>query len=328
MTVPAGFDLSSPDLIAGIPLYRASLKVSATISQKTSGFVTVGDDAASGLVKFTNLTDQEVTIPTGAVVRSLEPACRFMVIQPGSLPPGPGSTITLRVEEMDSSGAGGNVEAGAILAADPPLGLSVSVTNPQAMTGGTFTHSLALAQADMLSSETAIAAALKQAFLVQAPAVIPDQAVLIEGSIRQETILVSSTPPPFDRPISSFEVSQTAELVGAYFLRDELDQWATLALDASKTPGQSALPGSLDVVVKSVDNSQKDGVQITIQTRRQTIPSFDPQFIATSLRWLEAGEAEDLIRSTLIPGSQPVVSIYPPWWPRLPFIPMRITVNG
>ncbi len=82
---------------------------------------------------------------------------------------------------MDNSGAGGNVAVGAILAADPPLGHFVSVTNPQALAGGTFTTSPALSQVDILSAEAAIIEALEQVFITQTPAVLPDQAHVDQG---------------------------------------------------------------------------------------------------------------------------------------------------
>ncbi len=140
--------------------------------------------------------------------------------------------------------------------------------------------------------------------------------------------MISSTPPPYDRPLSTYLVNQTAEMVGFYYLEDELERWAELAMDASQTNGKIAVPGSLNVVVQSIDYISENNTQITIHATRQMIPAFDPEAITFALRGLKPGEAADLIRDTLIPGSQPVIMLNLAWWGRLPFIPMRITVDG
>jgi len=328
LVVPAGKNRPAPDLIAGIPLYQLSLEVSVSIQHKTTGTVPVGDTPAAGVVVFTNLTDQALMIPAGAVVRSLEPAYRYEVKQIGSLPARPGSTISLPVEEMDGNGSSGNLSAGAIVAMDPPLGLSVSVTNPEALSGGTLKTSPALAQVDLLAANAAIEKALVLAFQEKAPTSMPDNAGLIRESIAQEFLREFSTPPPYDRPLSSFDVYNVAKMTGTYYLKSDLEQWAELALDASLTTGQIAVPGSLEVEILSTQYSPETEANITLRANRQTIPKFDPANVAVALRGLKPEPAVKVIRSQLFPGSQPVITHSPDWWAWLPFIPMRITVDG
>ena len=143
-----------------------------------------------------------MTIPPGSVVRSVEPSVRFSVDESGHLPAGPGTSISLPVTEMDGAGSLGNLPAGAIVAMDPPLGLSVSVTNPEGMTGGSQKQSPAISQLDISNGNTAIGNALNLAFIEGAQKVLPEDAFLIADSIVIESVGDVSTPPPYDRPIS------------------------------------------------------------------------------------------------------------------------------
>ncbi|MGA9399199.1 MAG: hypothetical protein WBV22_13195 [Anaerolineaceae bacterium] len=328
LVVPAGTNRPVSDLIAGIPLYQLSLEVSANIQQETTGRVPVGDIPASGLVEITNLTDLALIIPSDAVVRSLEPAYRYKVKQSGNLPARSGSTISLPVEEMDGNGSDGNLPAGAIVAMDPPLGLSVSVTNPEALSGGTLKTSPALAQADLLAADNAIEKALALAFIQKVPTSMPENAGLIQDSIVQGFLRETSTPPSYDRPLLSFDVNNVAEMTGTYYLESDLEQWAELALDASLIAGQIEVPGSLEVEILSTQYLSGTEAYITIRTTRQTIPEFDPASVAVALRGLKPESALKMIRTQLFPGSQPQITHNPGWWGWLPFIPMRITIDG
>jgi hypothetical protein len=327
--VPASVDLSTPDLIAGTPLYQITLQVKGQVEQRTTGTVSVGDQPARGKVVITNLTDKPLVIPVGMIVRSLgSDPHRFRVEQPGNLPAGPGTTVTLQVKEMDGSGSAGNLPAGAIVAMDSPLGLSVSVTNPEALSGGTRKSSPALAQADLLTAEAAVKEALVRAFLVDASGQLPDDARLIRESVVVDLVHSISTPPPYDRPLSSFELKQEAEMTGTYYLESDLEEWALLAMDASLSVDRVAVPARLQMEILSIDYRDESEAYIMILASRQTIPVFYPQTIAHQLRGLRTEEAVALIQDSMFPGSQPVITLSPSWWFRLPFLPERIHVDG
>jgi hypothetical protein len=328
LIVPASAHNSLPDLIAGIPLYRTSGEVSASIQQKTSGSIIVGDQPARGKVIFTNLTDQTQRIPAGAVVRSLQPPFRYAVDQAGTLPAGPGTTVSLFVEEMDGSGPATNLPAGTIVALDPPLGLSVSVAIPQTLSGGTQKSTPALAQADLQAAEMSIGDALAQAFMKDKKNFLPDDAMLIRDSIVTDGYRGTSTPPASDRPLISFEIEKVAQMAGYYYMERDLLEWAALAMDASLASGRIAATGRLQIEVISIEYLDENEAYITIAAFRQTIPTFDPEAIAGHLRGLKPAEAISLISGSLVPGCQPVIRLNPSWWPWLPFIPERIHIDG
>ncbi len=328
LTLTARQSLTQPDLIDGIPLERILAEVNAQVQQETSGRTSTGDDPATGSVIFSNLTDIPQDVPTGTIVRSLEPALRFTVKRSGSLPAGPGTTITLPVAEMDDNGPLGNLPAGTLLAVDPPLGQFLSVTNPEPFSGGTMIVSSALTGADLQAASLAIDQALVKAFQNQVAAELPVNAHLIPGSIAIQTVTSESTTPPYDRPLESFEFSRTAELSGVYYLDTDLQEWVTMALDASLPVDRNAVRESLDVEIISIQSSPDGSVRFSLHASRQTIPVFDSKAIAIQLQGLTPEVATNLIQEKVIPGSQPEIRLIPAWWLRLPLIPERISIHG
>jgi hypothetical protein len=328
LAVTASVDQRMPDLIAGIPLHEISLEVSATIEQKTTGTISVGDAPARGLVLVTNLTDQPLTIPSGSVVRSVEPAVRFSIDRNGSLLAGPGTSISLPVTEMDGAGALGNLPAGAIVAMDPPLGYSVAVRNPEAITGGSEKQAPALSQQDLINGHAAVEKALLQAFMLAVREELPESAILVEESITITSASDDTALPPYDRPVSSFPLSRSAEVTGYYYLATDLEAWAALALDASLPAGRVSLSGRPFVAMTASQALSETQVQVSLIATRQVIPTFDPRMIAIHLRGMQKREAMTWLQDSLAPGSRPVITLSPGWWFRLPILPERIQIDG
>ncbi len=326
-TFTARESLDHPDLIGGIPLYKVEREVSAQIEQRTSGRVSVVDKPAEGPVIFTNLTDKVVEIPAGAVVRSLDPALRFEVKESGSLPDGPGTTITLPVAEMDSKGLLGNLPVGSIVVVDPPLGQSLSVYNPQALSGGTLTHLPALSDADIQAGNEAINQELVHVFQDQVTAEIPEFIHLSANSMVVQKVISESTPPHYDQPLTTFQISKTVVMRGYYFLYSDMEEWINLSLRASFPGVLTEITDTPEYYSVSMHYSPDVSMQISMFTPFKIMPLFDTEAIAIQVRSLKPDYAINVIH-TLIPGSQPVITLHPNWWPWLPFIPQRIEING
>jgi hypothetical protein len=332
LTAPASVNVVTTDLIIGIPLHSLSkdtwrIEAFASIQQKTSGTITVEDKPATGWVMLTNLTDQSIDIPVGTIVRTIKPQFRYSINQSGTLPAGPGTTISLPVVAMDGRGPGGNLPPGGIVEMAHPLGLSIAVTNPGPISGGTEKTGPALAQADLVAAEVAIKEALVQAAIEESISLIPDDAVLIRDSIVVDQGRGRSADPPADRILSSFEVSEDAFMAGTFYSNTDLEQWAVLALDASLPTDRVVTLSAPRVETLSVNYENETAAFITIQASRQIIPTYDAEAIAAQVRGLKPEDAVNLIH-TLLPGSQPVITLNPSWWPWLPFIPQRIEING
>jgi hypothetical protein len=117
------------------PVHKISVTVEVEQSKAVAGQVSIPQNKARGVAQFTNLTADEVTIPAGTVV-SAAPSIRFVTLNETRLPAGVDEIVEVRIEAVEA-GSAGNVEVGAVQFVEGSLGLSMTVSNPEPLTGGT-----------------------------------------------------------------------------------------------------------------------------------------------------------------------------------------------
>jgi hypothetical protein len=61
---------------------------------------------------------------------------------------------------------------------------------------------------------------------------------------------------------------------------------------------------------------------------RSVKPSLDTQEVISYVQGRTVSRASSLLTDTYRLAESPEIKIQPEWWPWLPFLPMRITVNG
>src|ERR1051326_7924459 len=126
MAVSANPNVSNIFITGSIPSYEKRVVVDGSQTILVTGQGTVAESKAKGVVEFSNLTQQEQTIPQGTVVNA--EGVRFATIQDITLAAGIGKKTSVRIEAVEG-GSSGNVDAGAIRAIEGHLGLALTVTN-------------------------------------------------------------------------------------------------------------------------------------------------------------------------------------------------------
>jgi hypothetical protein len=134
LPVMAGPSIESVFITGSIPAHERRVIVEGTHSVTVTGAGITPQSKARGVVIFRNLTQQAVSIPAGTVVRT-EDNLRFATTRAGEVIAGVDEMLQLPVEAVES-GRDGNVEAETIVIIEGRLGLSLSVTNPEPLTGG------------------------------------------------------------------------------------------------------------------------------------------------------------------------------------------------
>ena len=146
LPVTASESIDSVFISGSIPAREKRVVVEGEHTVSVTGEGIVAQSKAKGIAEFRNLTQQAVTIPAGSVVQSMD-GIRFVTTRAGEVEAGVGKTIDLPIEALEG-GLAGNLDAETINAIEGRLGLSLSVTNPEATTGGRELASVQASEAD------------------------------------------------------------------------------------------------------------------------------------------------------------------------------------
>jgi hypothetical protein len=295
----------------------------------SSGHVLAPDQPAEGWISFTNLTAAKVHIPAGAVVLTRsDPPVRFSTQDAVDVQAGKGSSADVFARAL-APGSSGNVAAGAIAAFEGPLGLSLSVTNPARMSGGTDVSSPIPTEADRQALRQRLLAKLTEDARSRLPGQVQSNDVLFPSTFAFSKAISETYTPGPDVPGGKLSLSLKAEFRAYYAAGSDLKQLATLVLDASLPPGYAAVTDSLTVqAVSAVYGNAEGGARWQVQAMRTNQARIDPAQVITLVRGEPAGRAADLLQRTFGLQSAPQISIQPFFWPWLPALPFRISVTG
>ena len=121
-------------ITGSIPAHEKRLIVDGSQTVVVTGEGVTPQSKAKGNVIFRNLTQQSVTVPAGTVVKTAD-NIRFVTTSASEMDAGVGKMLELPIEAVEG-GLSGNVDAETIVVVEGRLGLSLSVTNPESITGG------------------------------------------------------------------------------------------------------------------------------------------------------------------------------------------------
>lgn len=316
------------DLRAGpggeIPAQQFSETVSARVPGKATGS-RIAETKASGVVRFTNKTTDDIRLPRGTLVRGS--GARFLTTEERTLSrsllvPFLLSTADIPVEAVDP-GPSGNVEAGKIASSDP---VRYDATNLVATKGGERKEVPVVTQADYDAAARGTSAALEAAAVVQAAkwrTQVRPGAVLVGGAAwtRTQEIPASAV---VGREVATFDLLVAASAV-AFAVPSEQPRAAALArLRTAVDPGNDIDEAGAAVDVIGVPRVGENGV--TFRVRATALQFTRPNTAA--LRSLLAGrapsEAEALLRGRGLRLAG--LERWPDWWPRMPLLDARIRV--
>jgi hypothetical protein len=309
-----------------LPIHPVSVIVEGQDSIDTSGNANIPDQAASGSAVFTNLTDRPVTIPAGTVITTRDASVRFATRRSGSLPAGPGQVMELPIEALQP-GRQGNLPAGEIQAIEGSLGVDLTVTNPEPTTGGTDLDSPAPTPLDQSRLHNRLEAALKHSAIQEIQSNLDPGDVLLSEQLNQVQILEKIFEPPEFQPASQLNLRMRLEYQAPIVKESDLNSLAASILDASLPPGYVPLPGTLKIdnlTTPAGDDASTYQWQLKAQ-RQIGAQVLDEQ--ATQLAvGLSPAQAGQRLVEALPLSEPPTITLFPSWWPRLPFLPFRISV--
>jgi hypothetical protein len=236
------------------------------------------------------------------------------------VPAGIGSDLVVSIR-ASAAGPAGNVPAGSIGAIEGTLGLALTVTNPDPTSGGAAEARTGVSSADLRQ----VRAALERQLLQSANARLQEELdvgeELTPNSFRIAEVLAAALHPALGDPSEVVEGSMTARITAGAFDADSLQQRAEAEIAQSIDSGMTIVPGSVRVDLVPTGSAP---ATYLARVQARTRPAVDFDELARLIAGKTAAEAAAFLATELDLETLPRIRLWPGWWPRLPFLPLRI----
>jgi hypothetical protein len=282
---------------------------------------------AQGAVVFRNLTQQAVPVPAGTVVRTAgESVVRFVTTSDGEVEAGVGNELELPVEAVEG-GLAGNVEAETIVVVEGRLGLSLSVINPEPLTGGREIPSVQATDRDRERAKEELIESLAREARTQLEEDIAAGDILFEDTFAVAQILSEEYDPPAGAAGTQLTLTMQVEFSMLYSAASDLTQLSSLALNASLPSGFAADSEALTVQQATDPALAEDGsVRWKIRAERDIVRQINNGQVMQMIQGIRSSRAQSLLEKNLPLKDAPEIHLSPAWWPWVPIVPFRISV--
>lgn len=323
---------ASPEITAlnpagGIPARVETVEVEARVEGAASGTMLAPQGYAGGTVLLTNLTANPVELPAGIVLMTagIDPI-RFMTTDAVSLPGIAGATAEAAVQAQQP-GSAANILPGEIAAIEGSAGLIVSVTNQTAFAGGNEVSVRAPDDRDAAALQTQLIQELNRQALDMLKQNLPKGETALPVSLQQAEILEDTREPAEGQPADRLALTRKA-VISAWVVRNEdIHTAASTVLNANIPAGFHPIAGSLTLEPEGEYLRSGENVLWQVRARQRVQADWSPDQVIALVRGKIPVEAvEDLSEAVPLDAAVEIVTL-PNWWPRLPFLPFRISLE-
>jgi hypothetical protein len=331
MTLPvtAGKNISGISLAGNVPAHRVTISVSASQSARILTQSSIPDAKARGVARFTNLSQNALTIPAGTIVYSLLPsAVQFATLNDTHLPGNINAVVEVPIAAV-KGGSDGNVPANAIQAIEGSLSLTAAVTNPSPTDGGSDRMAAAPSEADRRRLHDVVINLLLAKAQQQVSESLGGKDLLLTGTLKMGQVTDETYDPPAGQPGNLLNLTMSAEFTGGYVKGDDLDQLAEATLNASIPAGFAPVSNSMAVKVvgtPSVDSAGAAHFQMQLSRRIAQVIDLARANVLT--RGHSPQAAQRILMGEFHMPQPPKIMMSPPWWPWTPLVPFRVTVTA
>ena len=336
LSISANPAVKTVHLSGEVPVYTTTVSVEGRQTISTTGITQVPEKAATGYVRFTNLTGLAVEVLKGTVVKTTPQTGEgigFITTTDGNVRPGAGITLTLPVRAM-KPGIEGNLPANNLTALDGPLGLNLAVTNPFATSGGTSRRLAAPAENDYAHITNLLTVSLTKTALEELHRTLDPQDMVISSTLRLDKsentfdpptpIRLSDSPPPSEE----LTLSSRQAYIVVFIAGKDLRELANKVLDANLSAGLTTIQDTLQIQSLSAPNMTTDGIiQCRVHASRIVQARLNKSQAINLVLAQSPIEASRLLLAQMPLGMAPKITLMPAWWPELPVMPFRINVN-
>jgi hypothetical protein len=324
--VVASPDQKTVELSGAVPAYIKSVVVAGSEITPATGETTIPRQTAKGIVSFVNLTEDEITIPTGTVVSTEgEHPIRFFTTRSVIVPTGVNGT-TAPIEAI-LPGTGGNVSAEKIVAIEGPLGLNLSVINRRRTSGGSNFTAVTPSEDDYQTIYNQLIVSLQENAIADVQFEASPNDILLSSSPLEQRIIEESFYPEFGEPADFLELNVRAEFKFPYTSEEDLYQLGRIVLDRHATDDYTPRPETLVIRPLTDPTFQPNGIATwSMQASWQLGAILDETKAVANILGLSPEQALLKLNENTSIEEGTEIRITPEWWPRLPMVPFRINL--
>jgi hypothetical protein len=328
ITLQTGPSISGYNLSGMVTVETVTVSVEGRAEVNSSGSVGIADQAATGLIEFTNVTNQAVTIPAGTTVRTSNPSnsIRFVTSTDAVLEGQAGAKVSVPIEAVNP-GSGSNLTENSLLVIDGSLALSLTATNPEPTSGGSERSASAPSLEDYDALNQELIGSLWENALAELENSLDQNDVILFEQPDNITISEESYTPEEPLPSETLSLLLRVDFDVLVIRWDILQAMGNAILDVTLPEGYSSQPDTLSVRGVN-DPVRNDDGSITweVLILRQIFTSENLPDVQDQIAGKSASQAAEIMVEHLELPVTPEIQIKPSWWPWLPWLKTRTTI--
>ena len=311
-------------ITGSIPAREKFIVVEGEQTVTVTGEGVIPQSRATGFVEFRNLTQSAQEIPLGTVVSA--GGIRFETTSSAVVEAGVGKSIDVAIRAVEG-GRAGNVEAETINVIEGRLGLLISVSNLEPISGGRELASVQASDSDRDRARKLLMQFLNEEARTEMLNSMKSGEVLFADTIAVSQTLLEE----FDSPPGAASVTLTltmqVEYSARYASESDLTELASLALNASLPQGFSPASDALTLEPVTQPVLNEDGsARWAMKAERAIVQSVNTAQVTQLVFGQSTHAAQRRLDESLPSGSAPRIVMSPSWWQWIPILPFRIEV--
>ncbi len=323
--VQASLSFNSVSVSGAVPAHEIFITVDVEKTKTITSQISLPKTKAKGFVQFQNLSSSEVTIPAGTIVATQD-LIRFETLNRVLLTGGVNKTVEVAIQAVNA-GETGNVDAEKIISVESALGLSITVTNPEATTDGENENVIGANENDRENLKAEVLNDLKLKAESEIRLQLAEKDFLLVETIELKEILLEEFSAPENTAGDSLSLNMQAKFSARYILADDLQTLTSSYLNASLPEGFVVID-EMKFDLLDAPLTDADGVtRFQLQVSQNSVKQVDVLQVFNIIRGKNLQNARTELQNFFVLRQEPQISITPAWWKWLPLIPFNILVE-
>jgi hypothetical protein len=242
------------------------------------------------------------------------------------LPAGIDEFVDVPIEALDA-GVLGNAAADTITIVEGSLGLSISVTNPDPLKGGSNSQLIGATDEDRAKLREVVMDNLRRDAESKLRAQIAPADILLPDTFEVAQIIEENFTPLAGEPGKTLVLTMQVEFSARYVLDEDLRQLSLSTLNASAENGFEATASPVYKIITDPSTDNSGVSHFELEVSRTLLRQVDAMQVFSIVRGHKPESIKDELVSKLSLREAPKIAITPSWWKWLPLIPFNISIN-